>query len=464
MPEESFPKSRGRVRSTSSISVRVNPVNYLIALLLASFFGAFLIYLGFQISAYIFLLFVWVLVPFLALTDKVVFDGRRIRRTGFLPGAWARLTSTRDRIKLVDIEQVQTSLVRTIKRGGNLTFMYRTSFVGKGKVFAIQSGHRNYRKFVDSVLPKLSNATLDHRSIDLRDHLNDRFEVRRRATAFEIPSTEVLESGLLTSLSKGRRSERVSDIAAATKATELHTLANQLRVTGLLPQAIEAFRRATVLTPGNARLLFDFATCLRSYGASHRDLTVERRALAMMRLAERRAGDDGDLLTDIGEGYFQFGEWRRAGSTFRKAIERAGQRFRSVIGLAELALHEGKIAHVIHNFSVARELAETPATRRWTSNEIDYFSKLNSDEEYMELEISRMNLLDTLALIRGSALRIAMVGFPVIVIGILFEEHLIANIGWAVSLISFGIWGSVILLSRMLSARIPHDLVENDRQ
>jgi len=448
----------------SRISVRVNPLNYLIALLLASFFGAFLLYLGFSTLSISLLLLVWLLIPSLTLTDKVVFDGRRIKRTGILPRTWARLTSTRDRIKLVDVEQVQTTLLRTIKRGGNLTFMYRTSFIGKGKVFAIQSGHRNYRKFVDAVLPRLNNATLDHRSIDLRDHLYDRFEVRRRATALEIPPTEVLESSLLTTLSRGRRRERVGDIAADSKAIELHRLANQLRVTGLLPQAIEAFRRATVLTPGNGRLLYDFATCLRSYGATHRDRTVERRALAMMRLAERRAGDDGDLLNDIGEGYFQFGEWRRAGSTFRKAIERAGQRFRSVIGLAELALHEGKIAHVIHNFSVARELAESAATRRWTSHEIDYFSRLNSDEEYMELEISRMNLLDTLALVRGSALRIAMVGFPVIVIGILFEEHLVANVGWAVSLISFGVWGSVILLSQMLSARIPHDLVENGRQ
>jgi len=80
----------------------------------------------------------------------------------------------------------------------------------------------------------------------------------------------------------------------------------------------------------------------------------------------------------------------------------------------------------------------------------------------MELEISRMNLLDTLALVRGGALRIAIVGIPVIVIGLLFEEHLVANVGWAVSLISFVVWATVIVLTHMLSARIPYELIEDE--
>lgn len=445
------------VGSTERIRVRVLPLNYLVSLLLASFLAAFLIYLEADLYAYILLSFAWIVIPALILQDRVEFDGRRIRRTGLIPRTWARLTATRDRIKLNDIELVQTNIIRTIKRGGNLLYTYRTTFFGKGKAFTIHSGGRHYREFVESVFPKLSANVLDHRSIDLRDHLDDRIEVKRRAKEAEIPPAEVLEGSLIGSFPKAAS---VEETASVERALELHRLANELRVSGLLPQAIEAFRRAVILMPRNARLLFDFALCLRSYAASYRDGTAERKALAMMRLAERRAGDDGELLTEIGESYFQFGEWRRAGSTFKKAIDRAGERFRSLTGLAELALHEGKIAHVIHNFTAASELADTPAARRWTKHEIDYFSRLNDDEEYMELEVSRMNLLDTLATVRGSALRIAVVGIPVIVIGILFEEHLVANIGWAVSLISLTVWTTVIILSHMLAARIPYELVD----
>lgn len=442
-----------------AISVRVVPMNYLACLLLASFVAAFLIYLELDLYAFATLAVAWTAIPFLALTDRVIFDGRRIRRSGLAPKLVAKLTSTRDRIKLNDIEHVQTNLLRTIKRGGNLIYTYRTTFYGKGKAFTIHSSSRSYRRFVEAVFPHLNELVLDHRSVDLREHYEDRVEVKRRARAAEIPPADILEASLKDPFPKKASSAYVQ---SEEKAIELHRLANELRVSGLLPQAVEAFRRAVLLMPRNARLLFDFALCLRSYAASNRDRDVERKALAMMRLAERRAGDDGDLLTDIGESYFQFGEWRRAGSTFRKAIARAGERFRSVIGLAELALHEGKIAHVIHNFTAARDLAETPATKRWATHEIDYFSRLNDDEEYMELEISRMNLLDTLAVARGSALRIAVVGFPVIVIGILFEEHLVANVGWAVSLISLAVWGAVIILSHMLAARIPYELVEDE--
>jgi tetratricopeptide (TPR) repeat protein len=422
--------------------------------------------LEWDVYAFLVLVFSWLVIPPLAFLDRVAFDGKRIRRTGLLPRTWSYLTSSRDRIKLNDIEQVQTNVLRTIRRGGNMIYTYRTAFFGKGKIFVIHSGNATYRRMVEAILPRLNETLLDPRSIELRDHIADRNEIRRKARAADIPPADILEGslkethGAKTSVYAQQPESESAD--SIEKALNLHRLANELRVSGLLPQSIEAFRRAVLLMPRNAKLLFDFALCLKSYAGSQRDGSVERRALAMMRLAERRAGDDGELLVQIGEGYFQFGEWRRAAAAFRKAIERAGERFKSMIGLAEIALHEGKIAHVIHNFSAASDLAETPAVKRWTKHEIDYFSRLNDDEEYMELEISRMNLLDTLEMIKRSALRIAVFGLPVIVIGILVEDDLIANLGWAVSMISLIVWVAVILLGNMLSSRIPYDLVEDE--
>lgn len=446
------------------IAVRVAALNYLVVLLLLTFFAAFMIYMDSEVTAYMILAISWISVPVLAFQDRVTFDGRRIRRTGLLPRVWAFLTNTRDRIKVNDVEMVQTNILRMIRRGGNHFYTYRTSFLGKGKVFVVNSGRNSYSRFLEAVLPMLDEELLDRQTVEIRDHFIERDEARLRARAAKIPSAEILENSL--NHRNGRSAAKPSAYAdhdiPAERALGLHRLANELRVSGLLPQAMEAFRRAVLIMPRDARLLFDYALCLRTYAGAQRDRAAERRALAMVRLAERRAGDDGELLARIGEGYFQFGEWKRASAVFKKAVERAGERFRTMIGLAEIALHEGKIAHVIHNFIAAGEIARTPSLRRWTKHEIDYFSRLNNDEEYMELEISRMNLLDTFEAVKRSSLRIAMVGFPAILLGVLSEDDLIANVGWAVSMIAFTVWAAMILLVHLLSTRIPFDPIEDD--
>jgi tetratricopeptide (TPR) repeat protein len=244
------------------------------------------------------------------------------------------------------------------------------------------------------------------------------------------------------------------------KADDLRSLANELRLSGYLLQALEAFRRALVLRPRDARLLFEFARCLHSFAGAERDQKLERRALAALRLSERRADDDGELLVRLGEWYFQIGEWRRAAAAFQRALDRAGESFRTARGFAEIALREGKIAHVIHHFSTAGRVAETPSLRRWSRGEADYFSHLNSDDEYMELEISRVNMLDTIESSKKTALRIASLGFPAILYGILLEDALIANIGWAVSCIALLTWTGLIMSTRLLGQRIPHEMVE----
>ena len=145
------------------------------------------------------------------------------------------------------------------------------------------------------------------------------------------------------------------------KADYLRRLANELRLSGYLLQALETFRRALVLNPRSAWLLFDFARCLYSFAGAEHNEKMEKKALAALRLAEKRAGNDGELLARLGEIYFQYGDWRRARRAFQKALEAAGESFRSVRGLAEIALREGKVAHVIHQFSTANRLAETSA-------------------------------------------------------------------------------------------------------
>ena len=441
--------------------VRVLPGGYLAALVVASFASALVAYLEYATHGLLVALIAWTVIPAVWITDRIAVDGRRIRRTGLLPVLLARLTGTRDRLKISDIEQVETAVFAGIKRGRNVYYTYRTTVSGKNVRFVFSSGHAGYLGVIRALLPKLAEDILDNPSIDLRDYLVEKRDLRRRARQSDIPSTDVLGE----SFREIRVRQRVGDSASPEseeKANYLRRLANELRLSGRLLQALEAFRRAAVLRPGDARLLFEFSECLRLLAGSESDHRLERRALAMMRLAERYATDDRDLLARIGECYFQIGEWRRAQIVFKRTSRAFGETYRMLRGMAELSLREGKLAHVIHNFASANQLARTNSLKRWTQTEVDYFTHLNSDDEYMELEISRVNLLDTLGRTKRAAVRISGLGLGVILAGVALGETLIANIGWTVSGVGLIVWVVMIVLIRMLSPRIPFDMLETD--
>ena len=441
--------------------VRALPGGYLAAMLVTSFLVGLLAYLEYPLPAIVLGSASLALIPILWFTDHIAFDGRRILRTGIIPRLICRAFGVRDRLKISDIEQVETSIFPGIKRGRNVLYTYRTVVSGKTVRFVFSSGHNGYQAVIKALLPRLSEDVLDIPSIDLRDYLVERAELSKRTKEMDIPSSDVLD-GSFQDIDLTGKSDGLSESEAEERSHKLRRLGNELRVSGRLLSALEAFRRAAVLRPRDARLLFEFASCIRSLAGSESDAKLERRALAMMRLAERHAGDDHDLLERIGETYFQIGEWHRSAIVFKRVADRFGESFRTVRGMAELALREGKLAHVVHNFATAYRLADTTSLRRWTKAEAEYFEHLNNDDEYMELEVSRVNLVDTLERTKRSALRIAMVGFGAIASGLLLEEFLIANIGWAVSGVSLAVWVIMIVMIRMLSTRIPFELVEND--
>lgn len=444
---------------------RIRPLagGYLAALLVASFNSALLFYLGYTTYALVFTIVSWSVISILWFADRIIFDGRRVIRTGLFPRMWAAATATRDRLKLSDIEQVETTVFPGIKRGRNVYYTYRTTITGKTARFVFSSGYRGYAAMIRALLPLLPEDILDNPSIDLRDYLIEKRELLQKARESEIPSSDVLDGAFREIRLKGAGENYALDVDdSAEKANRLRRLGNQLRLAGRSLQAIEAFRRAAILSPRDARLLFEFAASVRSLAGTEQDRKLEHKALALLRLAERHAGEDRDLLARIGECYSQIGEWRRAAIVFKRVADAFGDNFRTLRGMAELALREGKIAHVIHNFAAAEQHAKSSSLRRWTKTEVEYFSHLNSDEEYMELELSRVNLLDSLERSKRSSLRIAIFGFIVIGFGVAFSDDLIANIGWAVSGLSLGVWVVMILMTRMLSPRIPFELVEND--
>lgn len=457
-------KSAANTLPNKLTRIRVSPNSYFIALFLATFFSGFLVYLEIDWAALSLFVLSWILIPVFLYSDRIVFDGKRLYRTGTLPNIWAFFNNSRTHLKLSDVEQIETQSLRALKRGGNVFYRYRTSVRGKDVHFAFASGGEDYRSMIAKIFPRLSENVLDNRSLELRDYLSEPKETLMKAEFNHIPSVEVLENSINDfGISKKTFSEdRGNDESERERAEYLRNLANELRLSGYLLQALETFRRASLLNPRDGWLLFEFARCLHSFASSEKDKKLERKSLAMLRLAERYGESDSDLLARLGESYFQFGNWERAKTVFQKVVDATENSFRSVRGLAEISLREGKIAHVIHNFSNANRLAETPALRRWTQNETDYFSRLNSDEDYMEMEISRVNMLETLENSKKTAIKIALFSFPAILMGVVVEDALIANIGWAVSIVSLLIWTGLMMSQKLLSARIPFEIFEED--
>lgn len=442
------------------IGIRVSPNDYFTALFLATFFTGFLVYIEQDLAAIILFVLSWLILPFLAYTDRIIFDGKRLTRTGYLSKFWAKLNNSRYRLKISDIEQVETQALRALKRGGNVFYRYRTVIEGKDLSFVIASGGEDYRKMIHAIIPRLSENILDNRSLELRDYLAEPKETLMKAEFAKIPSPEVLEDSFNKKTKNTGKTKEIGE-KEIEKSDYLRVLANELRLSGYLLQSLEAFRRALRLNPKNAWLIFEFARCLHSLGSTERDEKLQKRAFAALRLAERRAVGDEDLLARLGETYFQFGDFSRSKQVFQKAIDLFGESFRTVRGLAEIALREGKIAHVIHNFAAAYRLAETKSLRRWTQSEQEYFLRLNTDEDYMDLEISRINSLENMENSKKTSLKIALLGLPAILFGVILEENLIANMGWAVSTVALLVWVGMILTQKLLSTRIPLDLQED---
>jgi len=448
---------RGEGKRTK-VSVRVPAETYLTAALVSLFFFAFALYLETFLLSYLLLFVGAILLPLLALGDRLVFNGRRIFRTGVLPNLWAYLRGSRLWLKSIDVELVETVSSASLKRPGRVYMKHRTTLGGQGVEFSVVSGGNSYRRFIRELLGSVPEDVMDAASIELRDYLKEPRLVSWMASKARIPSAEVLENTLRWP-GKKRGPGSSSQLTAPEpldreKESALRMLGNQLRLAGSHLQAMESFRRAARLRPDDPWILLDTAKCLYSMAVLERDHKLERKAAAMLRLAEKRAGSDARLLTQLGESYCQLGEGRRATNAFRKAVEAVGEQFRAIRGLAEASLFDGRLAHVVHNLGAASRLAGSPGARRWSLAEADYFSRLNSDAEYMELELGRMNLLNSLARWRRFVFRLCVLGLPVIGLGLYFDDAVIANAGWTLSALSLVLWVLIQLGLRAFSPRI----------
>lgn len=438
-------------------SVRVSPGPYLAVGCVITFFAALLLRAHYDALAVLIVFVTWIFVPLFALTDRFVFDGILLRRQGLLASLLHLLFGYRKQLAVDDFETVETQAVRTLRRGGSVRYRYRTQINGKGKQFVIISGGRDYRKMVRELFPLIHENKLDGRTRDLRDYLNDPNFLERKAQLSQLASTEILDTAETDfKLRKAKRPRETEQVAGTPEDMErahvLRRLGNELRVSGRLREASEAFRRALNVRPHGAWLIYDFARLLRSQASAQGNARLLSRARAALRLASIRAKNDLVLLPLIGESFLECGDARQARLALQKVVELDSGNFKARVGLADIALREGKLAHVIHHYHEAARVSSEQALARYARSEGEYYMQLNNDDDYLATELRRINWLQTVTRIRRLALRVTNFSLLLALVGGLIDP-VAASAGWSLASSGLIIWLLTVGATKKLFGR-----------
>jgi len=451
-------------RRAALAAVRTSPGGYLALAAVFTFASLILVRTGHDLAAVICVVGTWILIPILIATDRISFDGEMLVRRG-LVALWSQLVKGRQiRLRINDIERAETTAVRTVRRGGSVRYRYRTEVAGKGASFAFASG-RGFRQLVRLTFASLADEKLDARSRELRDYLTEPKALRQTLSLLHIASSRVLDDSVEAAPGAGKRirhqraagSAQVS-AADIERAGLLRIAGNQLRVAGRLRESGEAFRRALFATPNDIGLLYDFSRLLRSQASAMGQAKLLSRARAALRLAafreKRKAPADSSdsLLARMGETFLEFGDATRAERVFRQALEFNPRTYRAQLGLADVALREGKLAHVIHHYNDAARIASDESLVRFARRESDYYSRLNDDEEYLAGELRRISWLQSSQRIQRLAARTSFASILIALVGPSISP-VVGTMALAVATSSVIAWAGSLLTVQVLRPR-----------
>ena len=398
----------------------------------------------------------WTAIPILVFTDRISFDGLVLWRTGLSALVQRLLALRRTSMAIADIERVEVTSMRTLRRGGNVRYRYRIEIISKDLDLSFTSGGKQFRRMVQTLLPSIPEFKLDARACELRDHLADPKAVRAEAHDLGIASSVVLENARQTAekrIEKHRRdAQSESSGEDLERAALLRRVGNDLRITGRLQQAGEAFRRALLIEPQNAAMIYEYARLLKSQASAFSDARLLARACAALTLAARRGPRDARLLERIGESFLEYCDPPRAARIFRRALEVDEDSYRAQLGLAEVALSDGKLAHVIHHYNDAARIGPDKAAARLARCEADYYSRLNDDEDYLAAEVRRMNWLEGAGRVQRLTARISFAALLIALVGSSLDQ-MVAGIAWAVATSSIIGWSGSLVIRRFLVTR-----------
>ena len=343
--------------------------------------------------------------------DRIEFDGDTIVHKGPLAGLLSLIFRLPRKMAVADIETITTETINFSFASGDSRISYHTRITGGSFEVLIRSHRTAYRPFIKALFRAAGPHKLDPRSHELYAYL---------------------ESG-----NHLKRFPLLKDEIEVLPTSRLRCIGNALRLAGKLSQASSYFHIAYEKEPRNAELLYEMSRFLRS-SARSRDPRLLQRSDACLRLASRLAREEPDLLERIGEVFFERLDYKRAADCFRRVLEVDPSRFRANVGLAEIALRDGKLAHVAH-FYHAASASEDGALSRLAQREATYYQRLMGDDQFLEKELRRIRGLNQIRWARRLSALVFLLAW--IVAGLVGHLSLeVQNYGWALMATSGLVW------------------------
>jgi hypothetical protein len=122
------------------------------------------------------------------------------------------------------------------------------------------------------------------------------------------------------------------------------------------------------------------------------------------------------------------------------------------MGLAEVALRNGKLAHVIHHYAAAARIAPDGALARFARREADYYSLLNDDDDYLAAELRRIGWLQNALHARRVAARVTLASILLALVGASVDEA-VSSVGWSFASSSIVVWVGLTVANKFLIQR-----------
>ncbi|MEW6733978.1 MAG: hypothetical protein AB1489_21810 [Acidobacteriota bacterium] len=381
------------------------------------------------------------LVPMLLLGwryERIVFNGIRIERRGPIALLEGLVSGQRQILPLDAVEMVTTEAIRSRRGLRQIKYLYRITLAGAnvqiGIMMAIRH-HSSSAELVKQLFNVLAESKLDPRSFELKQHLNERHP----------------KEALIGFARKIETSDLDGEVYHKLPTTLLRQLANSLKLEGYMQQALHCFSLAYERDPHNAHLLYEMARFLRSLAAIN-DPRLLNRSRACLRLAAFLGRNEPHLLERIGETYFERLEYKLAARCFLKALLIEPTLYRANVGLAEIALRDGKLAHVAHFYQSAATASEDRAQRDLATREAHYYSRLCNDEDYYEAEVNRITKLRSFQWARNLSGLLFLIFWILALLSGRFSNEL-GGFAWSAVLSTSLVWFASFLLSLHYSQR-----------
>jgi tetratricopeptide (TPR) repeat protein len=359
-----------------------------------------------------------------AVFDRIEFDGKTLRHRGPLAFVLSTLFRLRRELEVSEIESIATATIKLSVATGDARISYHTVITGPRVEMVVRSYRSSYAPFIKALLRATGPDKLDPLSFEIFEY----FE-----TGSALKNSPILKSDI-----------------AAMPASRLRRIGNSLRLAGKLTQASNYFRVAYEREPRDPQLLYEMARLFRS-SADKDDTRLLQRSDACLRLASRLAGDKPDLLQRIGEAFFERLDYKRASGCFHRALALDPSHFRANMGLAEIALRDGKLAHVAHFYNAAAASSDAALARK-AGREARFYERLMLEDGFIEAEIRRVKLTNHITWARRFASTIFFIAWLAGGVAGRFSST-VEQFGWAIMATSSVLWCAAVFSLRYLLRR-----------